>query len=104
VTDDLSSRLRSLGADPASWSNGPRDAYAAHEHGYDKTIACDSGSITFGLVDLGRRVELRPGDRLDLPAGTTHDALVGDEGVTCLESHFPAGHYVGVNHRRAGEW
>lgn len=101
----LDARLRELGAEPSSWSNGPRDRYPAHDHGYDKTLVCVSGSIVFGLVDEGRQIELRPGDRLDLPAGTKHDALVGDEGVMCLESHLPAGRHGGVSHhRRAGEW
>jgi hypothetical protein len=30
---------------------------------------------------------LNPGDRLDLPAGTVHDAVVGPQGVVCLEAH-----------------
>ena len=77
---------------------------AAHDHGYDKTLVCVSGSIVFGLVDLDRQVELRAGDRLDLPAGTKHDALVGDEGVTCLESHLPADRHGGMRNWRAGEW
>ena len=75
------------GLAPYSWSNGPHDAYAAHSHTYDKVIYCVSGSITFGLPDADRRFTLHPGDRLDLPAGTLHDALVGSEGVVCLEAH-----------------
>lgn len=104
MTVGLAERLRALGTEPSSWSNAPHDTYRAHAHGYDKTLLCTSGSIAFGLVDSGRRIELQPGDRLDLPAGTNHDALVGDEGVTCLEGHFPAGRYDGVSLRRAGEW
>ena|SRR6266508_3035364 len=100
----LSDRLRELRAEPTSWSNGPRERYASHDHGYDKTLVCTAGSIVFGLVDEARRIELRAGDRLDLPAGSKHDALVGDEGVTCLESRLPAGHHDGVSHQRAGEW
>ena len=100
----LAERLRALGAAPSSWSNGPGDAYAAHDHGYDKTLVCEAGSIEVGLVDRSERIGLRAGDRLDLPAGTKHDALVGDEGVTCLEGHLPAGRLSGVRHWRAGEW
>ena len=37
------------------------------------------------------------GDRLDLPAGTRHDALVGPTGVTCLEAHLPAGSLARVD-------
>ena len=73
------------------WSNGPGDRYAAHDHGYDKVIVVARGSIRFGLPDTGTVVDLGVGDRLDLPAGTSHDALVGPDGVTCLEAHVPAG-------------
>jgi quercetin dioxygenase-like cupin family protein len=45
------------------------------------------GSITFGLPEPGEKLSLNAGDRLDLPAGTVHDAVVGSEGVMCLEAH-----------------
>ena len=104
MTLDLEERLRRLGSTPSSWWNGPGDRYGAHDHTYDKTLVCVSGSIVFGLVDEGPQVELLPGDRLDLPAGTQHDALVADEGVTCLEGHLPAGRLGAVRLWRAGEW
>jgi len=75
------------GMSPYAWSNGPHDVYAAHTHNYNKVIYVVSGSITFGLPDLVRNVTLFPGDRLDLPKGTVHDALVGKDGVVCLEGH-----------------
>ncbi len=71
-----------------AWSNGPHDVYEAHSHTYDKVIYCVSGSITFGSPGQDRQVTLHPGDRLDLPAGTVHDAVVGSEGVVCLEAHL----------------
>ena len=49
-------------------------------------------------------VELATGDRLELPAGTRHDAVVGPAGVTCLEAHLPAGAFDAVARRVAGEW
>ena len=101
---DLVARLRSDGLEPGTWSNAPGDAYAAHDHAYDKAVVCVVGSITFGVSDRGETFELQRGDRLDLPAGTKHDALVGDEGVTCLEAHLPAGRLGSLRHRRAGEW
>lgn len=75
------------GLAPYAWSNGPFDRYAAHSHEYNKVIYAVSGSIVFGLPNEGTEVELKPGDRLDLPSGTVHDAVVGAEGVTCLEAH-----------------
>lgn len=99
---DSAERLRAAGLEPVSWSNGPNDRYAAHDHGYDKVIVVASGSITFGLGD--GPTELAAGDRLELPANTGHDASVGPDGVVCLESHLPAGTLAGVAHREAGSW
>jgi uncharacterized protein YjlB len=83
--------LRSLLADddlhPYVWSNGPGDVYGAHSHSYHKVIYVVRGSITFSLPDLGDKVTLNTGDRLELPAGVTHDAVVGEQGVVCLEAH-----------------
>ena len=100
---DLESRLRADGLDPGRWSNGPGDRYASHDHGYDKVIVVEQGSIRFGLAD-GASVDLRTGDRLELPAGTAHDALVGPEGAACLEAHRPAGALSYVARRAAGTW
>ena len=90
-TSPTESRLKQLCADeglsPYSWSNGPHDVYAAHSHAYDKVIYVVRGSITFGLPELNQQLTLNAGDRLDLPAGTVHDAVVGSEGVHCLEAH-----------------
>jgi uncharacterized protein YjlB len=101
----LADRLRGEGLAPGTWSNGPGDVYAAHVHGYDKVLVVERGSIVFGLPDLGSSVTLAVGDRLDLPAGTRHDAVVGPSGVTCLEAHPPAG-IAGERpiHRPAGSW
>jgi uncharacterized protein YjlB len=104
MAHDIADRLRAEGLDPSSWSNGPGDRYAAHEHGYDKVIAVDRGSIRFGLAATAARIELAQGDRLELPAGTSHDALVGATGVTCLEAHLPARTLRGIRHRAAGTW
>jgi len=72
---------------PYRWSNAPGDVYAAHSHNYHKVIYVVRGSITFGLPDQGRQIELNAGDRLELPSGVAHDAVVGAGGVVCLEAH-----------------
>ena len=83
--------LRSILADedlhPYVWSNGAGDVYGAHSHSYHKVIYVVRGTITFGLPDSGDKVILNRGDRLELPAGITHNAVVGHEGVACLEAH-----------------
>ncbi len=100
---DMVRRLRDEGLDPTGWGNGPGDRYAAHAHGYDKVIVVERGSITFGLAGQ-RHLDLQAGDRLELPAGTTHDALVGAGGVSCLEAHLPAGTYPDTVVRAVGTW
>lgn len=79
--------LKSEGLDSYRWSNGPGDTYSPHSHPYNKVIYVVQGSITFGLPDRGREVHLRAGDRMDLPSGVRHDAVVGPQGVVCLEAH-----------------
>lgn len=81
----------SEGLSGGEWSNGPGDTYGAHRHAYDKVLIARTGSITFHLTELGRDIELRAGERLDLPAQTLHGATVGVKGVVCFESHLPAG-------------
>jgi uncharacterized protein YjlB len=97
-------RLRAEGLRASSWGNGPHDRYGAHAHAYDKVIVVVAGSIRFGLPDAGDRLALELGDRLELPAGTRHDAVVGGDGVTCLEAHLPAGTLVAAIRRPAGTW
>lgn len=100
----LVDRLRADGLEPTRWGNGPGDRYGAHEHAYDKVIVVESGSIRFGLPASRVAIDLRAGDRLDLPAGTSHDAVVGPDGVSCLEAHLPGASLSGLRRRSAGEW
>ena len=103
-TAPLRTRLAQEGLDPGSWSNGPGDRYAAHDHAYDKVIVVAAGSICFGLPDRGVTIDMDEGGRLELPSGTRHDATVGPGGVTCLEAHLPAGSLPGLASHRAGSW
>lgn len=100
---DIEQGLRALGASVSSWANGPGDRYPAHEHGYDKVLVALAGSITFLLPATAQQLELRTGDRLDLPAGTNHAAVVGDAGIRCLEGHLPAGR-LGDRPRHVAGW
>ena len=84
----IAERMGAEGLRPASWSNGPGDRYDVHDHGYHKVLYCVEGSIRFTLPDEGAEagVDLRPGDRLELPAGTRHGAVVGPRGCRCIEA------------------
>ena len=102
---ELIERLRREGVAASPWSNGADARYTEHSHGYDKVLVAATGAITFHLPSDGGDFELRPGDRLDLPAETRHAATVGGAGVTCLEAHLPAGALDGMPRQRAaGEW
>ena len=83
--DDLMTTLRREARSCYSWSNGPHDRYAAHSHPYEKVLYCVDGSITFVLEREGRQLMLKSGDRMVLPAGTLHSAIVGPTGCTCIE-------------------
>lgn len=84
--DDLMARLRAEATGCYSWSNEPGDRYAAHSHSYEKVLYCVDGSITFNLeAQGGKQIELKAGDRIMLPVGTVHSAVVGPAGCTCIE-------------------
>ena len=80
----LNRLMAAEGLEPRWWSNGPGDRYGAHAHSYHKVLFCARGSISFEAA--GRAFALHPGDRLDIPPGTPHAAVVGPEGVTCVEA------------------
>lgn len=69
------------------WSNRPEEVYAGHTHGYHKIVCVVEGSIKFDCPTHHKVFNLMPGDRLELPAGVRHSAVVGPQGVTCLEAH-----------------
>ena len=87
----LEARLKAQGLEASAWSNLPGERFEQHVHDYDKVVVAVEGSITFGLIGYGVGFMLTPGERLDLPANTSHDAIVGPKGVTCLEAHVAPG-------------
>jgi quercetin dioxygenase-like cupin family protein len=98
----LRERMIAEGLEPGAWSNGPGDRYDAHDHVYDKVIVVAAGSIRFGLPE--GPIDLETGDRLELPAGLAHDAIVGPSGVTCLEAHLAAGSLAAPARHALGSW
>jgi quercetin dioxygenase-like cupin family protein len=83
--EELMTRLRAEAGKCYPWSNGPGDRYAPHSHDYEKVLYCVDGSITFLLEAEGRQLDLKAGDRMVLPPGTVHSAVVGPAGCTCIE-------------------
>lgn len=84
--EGLEAMFLAEGLRPSWWSNGPRDTYAPHSHSYHKVLYCARGSIQFTVHPSGDTLELRAGDRLDMPPATSHSAVVGPEGVSCVEA------------------
>ena len=84
MDDSVEAKLRAEADHCYRWSNVPGAVYAVHDHPYRKILYVSQGSITFTPVGLPP-IEMRAGDRLDLPAGTAHGARVGREGVVCWE-------------------
>lgn len=70
------------------WSNKPLDVYFAHSHTYNKVIYVIAGGITFTMPNDGTSFTMKIGDRLDLPAGVIHEAVISTLGVECFEAHF----------------
>jgi quercetin dioxygenase-like cupin family protein len=97
----LQARLRKEGLEPSSWSSLPDERFEQHSHDFDKIVVVVDGSITFGIPGYGVGFVLGRGERLDLPAGLGHDAVVGPKGVTCFEIHVPAG-TIGTRARGRG--
>lgn len=84
---ELEEQLENEGLSYYSWSNRAGYRYSPHSHSYEKILYVVEGSIVFTLPDRRDQIELFPGDRMDLPAGVEHGALVGPQGVVCLEGH-----------------
>ena len=85
----IEERLRAEADDVYEWSNAPGDRYGGHSHDHTKILYCLRGSIDFLLAD--RTIHLGPGDRMELPAGTPHAAVVGPRGCARIEGKARAG-------------
>ena len=86
---DLRKQMQSQGLSPYTWSNGPHERYTVHSHSYQKVLYCVEGSIRFMLPDVegdAGILDLVAGDCMILPAHVRHSAVVGSQGVTCLEA------------------
>ncbi|MEW5958291.1 MAG: cupin [Chloroflexota bacterium] len=70
------------------WSDGPGRIYPGHTHGYHKVLYVLDGSIKFDFPTRHETINVTRGARLDLPNGMRHSAVVGPDGVVCLEAHI----------------
>ncbi len=89
MSDSVEQKLRAEADHCYQWRNEPGAVYAVHDHPYRKILYVVQGSITF--TPAGKpAIVMKAGDRLELPAGTPHGAIVGEEGVVCWEGQAKA--------------
>ena len=74
------------GLQPMTWSGMPGNIYFLRTEPYYRIIWVAEGSMIVELTEEGRWIKLEKGDRLDLPPGVPHQAVVGKHGVICLEA------------------
>jgi quercetin dioxygenase-like cupin family protein len=60
----------------------PNTRFGVHTHEEDSVHVMLEGELT--LVETGDPMVFRKGDRINIPAGTTHDAYAGPDGFTFL--------------------
>jgi quercetin dioxygenase-like cupin family protein len=82
----ISRQMQKEGLRPYVWENSPNYRYAVRTHGYTKVLYVIEGLIEVTLPDTNERVKLRAGDRLEIPAGVRHGAIVGGGGAKCVEA------------------
>ena len=81
----LRARLESLGYRVAKYVYEPGTVFPDHQHDVDKIDAVLSGR--FRLVVRGHMKVLGPGEWIEIPRGTTHNAaVIGDEPVVSLDA------------------
>lgn len=80
----LRSRLEASGYEVSRYTYPPGTVFPDHTHEIDKVDAVVSGTFRIGMG--GQTVLLGPGDAVDVPRGTVHNAaVVGKEPVVSLD-------------------
>ena len=82
----ITRQLQKEGLRPYVWDNTPNHRYQVRSHGYTKVMYVVEGNIEVSLPDSNQRVKLRAGDRVEIPAGVRHGAIIGVAGAKCVEA------------------
>lgn len=72
---------------PYIWDGKPNQRQAVHSHNTDTVLYVVEGWLEIHLPDHNLQVQLRPGDRIDIPATIRHSTIVGNHGVKCAEAN-----------------
>ena len=86
--DKITGQMRDENLRPYVWVNMPNFRYPVRSHGYDKILYCVEGSLELIFPQTKQRVELRSGDRIELPRGVRYGANVGPSGAQCIEGSY----------------
>ena len=78
--------MKAEGLRPYMWTNQANYRYALRSHGYSKVLFVLQGKIEINLPDINQTIRLRAGDRIDIPRGIRHSAIVGSSGAHCIEA------------------
>ncbi len=82
--EELREQLAREGYQAVKWASNPNQVYLAHAHIYGEVLWLVEGSLTLVLPADRRMLELNPGDRVEVPAGTLHGTQAGPEGALYL--------------------
>ncbi len=82
----ITRQMQREGLRPYVWDNTPNHRYAVRSHGYTKVMYVVEGVLEVTLPDSNQRVKLRSGDRVEIPAGVRHGAIVGSTGAKCVKA------------------
>lgn len=86
----ITRQMQKEGMRPYLWENTPNYRYAVRSHGYAKIMYVVEGTIEIALSDTNQSVRLRAGDRVEIPAGVRHSAIIGSSGAKCVEAALSA--------------
>ena len=82
--EELVDLLAAKRIDATRWAVEPMDVLAPQTKQYDKQVWCAEGSIIY-MVNGNERFSLQPGDTLEIPANSMHEATAGMAGCVCYE-------------------
>lgn len=71
------------------WSDTPGTIYETHSHKDKVTLFVTEGNITITLAGLAQTY--RAGDRINIPPGLPHSAVVGEAGCQLVVGEMIAG-------------
>lgn len=83
---NITRNMQKEGLRPYMWENRPNYRYAVRSHGYSKIMYVVEGVMEITLPDSNQSVKLRAGDRIEIPAGIRHGAIIGSSGAKCVEA------------------